>query len=245
MIYIGFDAARKEARLAAYLKTHDCERHVWMVGADMAVPDGYEKHVISVKESIMYRSFYPYMNGIGKQSLLVLNEILYTSNPSTLEYNCIRHFAQQAGHRLVFQRFPLIKEKQDFMILWSMDQENPFLKERYNAIEVFRGVSFAADYLPKLKVTRTAMTGKQMEKYGVLKEKTIEAVRRDPEIIPRRLLKYSEECNEKNEGRRFDSKSELLPRMEIAVNQSKVDQWFYADLKRKMEEMEDVAGKVQ
>lgn len=193
----------------------------------------------------MYRSFYPYMNGIGKTSLLVLNEILYTSNPSTLEYNCIRHFAQQAGHKLVFQRFPLIKEKQDFMILWSMDQTNPFLKDAYNAIEAFRGVQFAADYLPKLEVARTALTEPQMAKYEALKERTIKAVKRDPEIIPRRLLKYSEECNERNEGRRFDSKAALLPRMEIAVNQSKVDQWFFNDLKRRIKEMEDVARKIQ
>lgn len=245
MIYIGFDTGRKERRVLATLETHDCDRHVWIVGKDIAVPDGYEKHVISVKESILYKNFYPFMNGIGKKSLLVLNEILFTSNPSTLEYNCIRHFAQQAGHRLVFSRFPLIKDKRDFMILWSMDQTNPFLKDAYNDVEAFRNVQFADGYLPELVVTETALTEAQMARYETVKQRAIEAVKRDPEIIPRRLLKFSEECNAKNENRAFDSKADLLPRMEIAVNQSKVDQWFYADLKRKMEEMEDVARKVQ
>jgi len=244
MIYVGFEEGRKEDRVRARLLSAGCAKDVWIVGKDIALPDGYVKHQISVKESIMYRSFYPFMNGIGKDSLLVLNEVLYTTNPSTLEYNCIRHFAQQAGHRLVFNRFPLIQSKADFMILWSMDQTNPFLKDPYNTVERFRGVEFAKDYLPDVHVTRTRLTDKQMARYEQVKEAAIAAVKRDPDIIPRRLLKFSEDCNAKNEGRAFDSKAGLLPRMDIAVNQSKVDGYFYGELKRKMEEMEDVAGKV-
>ena len=57
---------------------------------------------IEYNEVIMYRTFYPLLEEIGPDHLLVVNEFMRTRNRNDLTYNCLRHYLNQCGHTMVF-----------------------------------------------------------------------------------------------------------------------------------------------
>lgn len=151
---------------------------------------------------------------------------------------------QQTSKKLVFEQFPLISEKEDFMILWDMDQPNPFLKDKYEYVEKFKN-TFFENVIPEINVVESELNEAQKQKYQEVKAEAIAAVKKNAEIIPNRLLKFSETQNEKNENQIFDSKKSLKIKMNICVNQSGVDQYFYNELQRIVQEIKYVCQKVQ
>ena len=54
---------------------------------------------------------------IDPNTLLVFNECLRTQKRSDLTYNCAHHYCNQTPHKIVFEYFPFIEDKADFMIL--------------------------------------------------------------------------------------------------------------------------------
>ena len=126
------------------------------------------------------------------------------------------------------------------MILYDMIQKNPFWREDYENIDRFENVECNAS----LEIIRHDITlgEKFVRQYEELKEKTILEVKKDPDIIPRRLLKFSEKCKTKFGS--FDDMTKLKPVMNVGVSQLKVDEYYYRELKRKEVELNAVREKI-
>lgn len=203
-----------------------------------------EPYYVQFKEVIMYKHFYPLLQKINSKTLVVLNECLKKTNRHCLEYNCIRHYLQNTEQRLIFNYYPIIEKEGDFAILMDFQERNPFLKKPYKGMTDFSQV-FATPYQWDIAVNRCEVSDKAVEQYEALKEKTIGEVKKDPDIIPRRLLKFSEQVKKREYPQLdFDSLSERKHKMKVLVSQLKVDQWYYKDLLRWKEGVENVYNKI-
>jgi len=147
---------------------------------------------IEFEETIMYRTFYPLLERIDKNTLLIFNECMRTQNRSDLHYNCMHHYINQCGHKIVFEYFPIIETRDDFMIL--LDFEN---KGKY------RGKPFEYSYLKdedvlmkpykfNLETQIIKTTDAQKEDYKKEKESLFDNIgMKDPNTIPRNLQLYA------------------------------------------------------
>lgn len=216
----------------------DKTKKIYIVGDKI---DGIEAETISFKESIMYKYYFRWLSEINDDCALILNNILKKQQRNALEYNCIRYYARQAGTVTVFNDFPLIDSKNDFMILYDMIQPDPFWKREYDDIERFENVHFNLQIA--IHKTDVMLPEKCVSEYEKLKSDCIESVKRDADIIPRRLLRFSEK--HKSKYGVFDSLADLKQEMNVAVSQLKVDKYFYSELERKVGEINGIGEKLQ
>ena len=206
------------------------------VAGDPVPLEGYQ---ITFKEVIMYKHYFPWLQELGPDAVLVLNNCLKKLAFSCLEYNCIRHYCQQSGHVLVFSPLPLIQSIEDFKILRSFIAPNPFLKEFDNDYSKVH-----ANFKISYSVEEVKLDAKVHEKYEALKagliagcqEKAERAVICNTDIIPRRLLRFAEKYKPSGYDRLDDFKSE----MKLCVSDLKCDQYFYHELLRKKAESESL-----
>lgn len=242
MIYIG--NCEKEKIIAEKIRDCGAEKVV-ILGDILSVPDGVEIDCVSFADSIKYVHFYRLLGKIDAKTLVVWNGFFRTANRYALNYNCARRYFQQTPHRLIFEPFPFRERKEEFMLFWDMTRPNPFLKERFSDVKKFTGTHIYDSCSPTVEIVNITLPDASLSKYEKLKAEAIAAVKKDPDIIPRRLLKFSESENEKIAGSKFDSKAELKPsKMKISVNQTGVDKWFKKDIERKLEEVELIKAKI-
>lgn len=211
---------------------------VYIIGDDISI-DFKNKENIKFSDTIMYKYFYRLLQEINKNSLIVLNECLKKQNRYDLTYNCIRRYMLQTDHRLIFNYFPIIKEQEDFMILYDMLQNNPFLKEPYKYITEFENVE-VGKVVFEVNKTDVVLTDECEAEYEREKENLIGKVNKDPDIIPRGLLRFSEKKKPKN----YDSLAKIKPVMNVAVSQLKVDAYYYNELLNFRKELTDVLQKI-
>ena len=179
------------------------------------------------------------MQEINKNSLIVLNECLKKQNRYDLTYNCIRRYILQTNHRIIFNYYPIIREEKDFMILYDMLQNNPFLKEKYEYITKFDNVEIGSI---EFEVTKDdVVIDLSDEEYEVEKKKLVSEVNKDPDIIPRRLLKFVE--SKKPKG--YDRIDKIKKHMHVAVSQFKVDEYYYNQLLDFKKELDNVIQRIQ
>lgn len=198
-----------------------------------------DAETITFKESIMYKYYFRWLSELNKDCVLVLNNILRKVQRTCLEYNCIRYYAKQAGSVIVFSDFPLIQSKDDFMILYDMIQPDPFWKRHYEEVNIFENVSM--NCIVNVNKTDVILSEKIVQGYEEAKEAAINAVKKDADIIPRRLLKYAEKAKKGN----FDKLTDLKSEMNVCVSQLKVDLYFYNELLRKVDEINGIYKKLQ
>lgn len=240
-IYIG--ECDKAAVIAAYLSANGLKK-VAVVGDPLELPAGVTENRVSYQDSIMYKYFYKMLQFVGTDTLFVWNDAYVSRNRYMLNYNCIRRYAQQTPHRLIFQRLPIREKAEDFMTLWDMIQPNPFLKEAYADIDHFTDVDFSGFALPEITVEQVEVTPDQVAKYQAVKAAAIEAVKKDPAIIPRRCLKFAETLACRVKGRVYDSKAEIKPVMLVSLTPLPVDKYFLEKLKNTQKEIENVIQKI-
>lgn len=234
-IYIGeYD---KTKIVNEYISENKIDK-VYIIGDDISI-DFENKENIKFSDTIMYKYFYRLLQEINKDSLIVLNECLKKQNRYDLTYNCIRRYMLQTDHRLIFNYFPIVKEQEDFMILYDMLQNNPFLKEPYKYITEFENVEVSKVVFDVNK-TDVVLPDECEAEYEREKENLIGKVNKDPDIIPRGLLRFSEKKKPKN----YDSLAKIKPVMNVAVSQLKVDAYYYNELLNFRKELTDVLQKI-
>lgn len=243
MIHIGLDRQERARLVAEKFASCGAEKIVVLGDPLSEVPDGVEADNVSFQQAIEYVHYYRLLQKIDAKTLVVWNGFFRTTNRYALNYNCARRYFQQTPNRLIFEPFPLRERKEDFMVLWDMAQPNPFQKEPFEAVKKFDGVHFYADAFPQVETVEVKLTPQSLVKYARLKEAAILAVRKDPDIIPRRLLKFSEAENARQTGQTFDAKNTLKPRMRIAVNQTGVDKYFAEKLMQKISDIKEIYDK--
>lgn len=234
-IYIG--EHDKTRIVNEYIANNKIDK-VYIIGDDVPI-DFKDKENVKFLDTIKYKYFYRLLQEINKGSLIVLNECLKKQNRYDLTYNCIRRYMLQTDHRLIFNYFPIIKEQDDFMILYDMLQNNPFLKESYKYITKFENVE-VGEIIFEINKTDIVLPDKCEAEYETEKDSIIGQVNKDPDIIPRRLLKFSE--GKKPKG--YDSLAKIKPVMNVAVSQLKVDSYYYNELLNFRKELSDVLQKI-
>ncbi len=137
---------------------------------------------------IEYEYFYRLLQDIDEDSLIVINECLRTRNRSDLTYNCAHHYCNQTPHKIVFEYFPIIEDKSDFMILLDFVNKGKF-----------RGKGFDYGFLQtedvkirprkiKLRILPVETTKQDRGRYEKKKEDLFESLGdKDPDTIPRNL----------------------------------------------------------
>lgn len=190
MIRIGLSERQKQKVVNEYLSAHDIKKIYcfYFKKFPLKLNAGCEVEHIEYADIEMYKYFYRLLGEIDEASLIVINECLRTQNRSELIYNCAHHYLNQTPHRIIFEFFPVIEDKNDFMIL--LDFEN---KGKY------KGKSFDYVYLQnedikirpnkiKLEIINVDITDKDRERYEKKKEQLFANIgEKDPDTIPRAL----------------------------------------------------------
>lgn len=240
MIYLGdHDRAGIVRR---YVEEHRI-RNVYLVGEPI---EGVETAGTAIwKDVDKYRCYNVLRTVIRKEDLLVMNEILQSSERNCLKYNCIRQYAVQTSHRLIFQRIPFVSSKDDVAVLHDMTTENPFLKLPME--EVWRDIRVVAS-MPEvtLRIDRVKLSPAELELYQARKAAIFAKLKGSPCLLPGQCLRESEKIGSAHVGYRWDSKSVFLLDGRYFETETGVDR-YYADILRDkarwMSEWRELNGK--
>ena len=234
MIYFGEQDKIKIIKKVIAAKN---PKGVFVIGEDIDI--GEHQH-ISYADTILYKFYYDLQAKISADSLVIFNEAMVSKNRYQLNYNCMRKYVLARPHRLIFQYYPIKQKAEDVMILFDLDSDSPFLKQRYEDVNLFADVG---NMLFDWNVENVVLSDKDLELYYKEKDKIIASVKQDPDVIPRRLLKFSEKLNEKYCGAK-DRKDIIKPVMNIGLNQTGVDDYYFNEMLNFKKEVENVANKI-
>lgn len=149
----------------------------------------------------MYRTFYPllgqvYQNKDGKknnvppitkESLLIVDEMLVTTNRSDLKYNCTHHYLRVSDNHIVFNYYPFIDDKKDFMILMDFDKPDIYKNKSVNDVD-FKNIEIKKRLID-IYSKDIEVDDKTISDYEKKKEELFDNLgNKDPDTIPRNLL---------------------------------------------------------
>jgi len=194
MIRIGLGERQKQRVVKEYLKQHDIKKIFcfYFKKFPLKLNVDCEVEYIERADIEMYKYFYRLLEEIDNSSLIIINECMRTQNRSELIYNCAHHYLNQTPHKIIFEHFPIIENKDDFMIL--LDFEN---KGKY------KGKGFDYNYLKdedikirphklKLDIINVPVTDKDLVRYEAKKEQLFANLgNKDPDTIPRALQLFA------------------------------------------------------
>lgn len=115
MIRIGLNEQEKQREVERYVRENNITQV--KVFYPEKFPVDIDGEHVEYNNIIMYKFFYRLLEEIDPNTLLVFNECLRTQKRSDLTYNCAHHYCNQTPHKIVFEYFPFIEDKADFMIL--------------------------------------------------------------------------------------------------------------------------------
>lgn len=193
MIHLGLTDAAKDAVIAAYCAAHGIRKVVLFSPTKYRLACSFPQHEhVEWAEIILYKFYYRLLQEIDGSTLLVVNECLRTQNRHDLTYNCLRLFAQQTPHVLVFQYLPLIDAWEDFAILFDLVTRSRWKREKVGGA-LLREIPIRVAPVPlELRPVHVATDEKLRAAYAREKAKLLEQVRgdpsKDPHLIPRNLL---------------------------------------------------------
>ncbi len=191
VIRIGLKQSEKQKTLDDYLKNNKIKK-VIVLYADKHESTydfgGTEVEYVEWKDIIMYKFFYRLLEEINNEYLIVVDELMRTQNRSELTYNCAHHYLNQTEHKIVFEYFPFIESKNDFMILLDFIDKGKY-----------KGRSFSYDLLAEkdvkikprkieLELLQLPTTSEQAEEYEKERDRLFDNLgNKDPDTIPRNL----------------------------------------------------------
>lgn len=239
-IYIG--ECDKLNIIKEYTKKNDIDK-IFVFGDDIDL-DNIEIPTETIKFSslIEYRYYYRLLQEVNIKTLIIINECLRRVNRYELTYNCIRHYLMNKPHRLIFNYLPIKEEARDFAILYDFNLDNPFLKDKYEWITDFSNV-VVGEISVDLNVQEITIADEYCQQYEEEKEKVFNNVGKNVNSIPSKLLTFSEKVNKKY-IKDFDSKRNFKPKMNIVVNQLKVDKYYYERLLKIKEQLNECLQKI-
>lgn len=147
LIAIGMNTDQKKEIIRKYLSLHKDVKHIVYfrqdkMGALAIEADGVDVEKRTWSDAIMYRYFYPLLEKIDDRCLIIYDEMMRTQKRNDLTYNCCHKYSNQTKHIIVFNYFPMIEDKDDFMIL--IDLAYP---------DIYRGRACDTDFLQMDGVT--------------------------------------------------------------------------------------------
>lgn len=192
MILIGLTEKQKQAEIVQYVEKHSIKSVIVFSPKRfyMPLPDLGDVPIrqIEYDEVIMYRTFYPLLEEIGQDHLLIVNEFMRTANRNDLTYNCLRHYLNQCGHQIIFEYFPIISKPADFMILLDFDTKSIYKGSGFKLEMLSESYVRCINHHITLQPQSVTLPGNAEEDYDQKKETLFANIgNRDPDIIPREL----------------------------------------------------------
>ncbi len=136
----------------------------------------------------MYKFFYRLLEEIDESSLIIMDECMRTQNRSELIYNCAHHYLNQTPHRIIFEFFPIIDTKDDFMILLDFENKGKYKGKSFDYVYLQNEDIKIRPFKIKLETINVPITDKDRERYEKKKEYLFDNIgEKDPDTIPRNL----------------------------------------------------------
>lgn len=194
-INIGLTKEQKEEMIQKYLSDHTEITKVVYFTADKREPlkiDFEDVEHRTWSDAIMYRYFYPLLEKIDHNTLLIFDEMMRTQKRNDLTYNCCHHYGNQTEHIMVFNWFPLIDNPEDFMILIDFAHPNVYKGQPYTPEYLRLDGVHIVDRMIEIQEHAVYADGKIPEEISAAYEDEKEMLfdnigNKDPDTIPRTL----------------------------------------------------------
>lgn len=194
MIRLGLDPAAKETVINHYLRDHEIKKvfvfypEKFPLAAAIPAPAEHVEYA----DIIMYKYFYRLLEEIDNQTLLVFNECMRTQNRSDLTYNCAHHYCNQTEHKIVFEHFPFIEDRQDFMILLDLLNKGKYKGKSFDWRFLREEDVKARKHIYRLQTIDLPLSEATKRKYEAKKEQLFDDLgNKEPDTIPRQLHVWS------------------------------------------------------
>lgn len=190
MIRIGLSSQEKTVEIDRYLAEHEIKKVFIFYPAKFPLPIDLQvpAEFIEYADIIMYKFFYRLLEEIDDKVLLIFNECLRTQNRSDLTYNCAHHYCNQTPHKIIFECFPFVEDKQDFMILLDFWNKGRYKGKSFD-YQFIKDEDIKVKWINMGLVTIDLnLADNDVAKYEVKKEQLFNNLGNgDPDTIPRQL----------------------------------------------------------
>lgn len=191
MIRIGLNVEEKQKQINEYLEANvDIKKIIVLYYKDFEEKFSTSKKIEYVEYAniIMYKFFYRLLEEIDDTHLIIVNECMRTQKRNDLTYNCAHHYLNQTKHKIVFEYFPLIESKNDFMILLDFQNKNKYRGKGFDWDFVLSEDVEIKRHSLKFKSIAVPCSTEQKGEYLLKKEELLENLKnKDPDTLPREL----------------------------------------------------------
>lgn len=190
MIRIGLSQREKQKIVTEFLSKHEIEKVFCFYFKKFPVKYNVDCEIeyIECADIEMYKYFYRLLEEIDDKSLLVFDGCMRTQNRSELIYNCAHHYCNQTPHKIVFEHFPFIENKDDFMILLDFINKGKYKGKSFDYIYLQDEDVKIKPYKIKMEAINVPITEKDQERYEKKKNSLFDNLgNKDPDTIPRNL----------------------------------------------------------
>jgi len=191
LIRIGLNEKQKQEEIKRYVKQNRIKNVIvfspekyFMELPELDVPI----RQIGYKEIIMYRTFYPLLEEIDGNCLLIANELMRDKNRNCLTYNCYAKYTNQTEHRLVFNYFPVIEHRKDIMVLvdFSNSQRNKGLGLADIDLSEYDIMCVRRDL--RMEIEKIQLPGSAEKEYEKERDRLFDELgNKNPDTVPRNL----------------------------------------------------------
>ena len=201
MIRIGLGQQQKQKLITKYLNDNQINKiycfyykkfpYKYKVG-------DVEIEYIEYSDIEMYKYFYRLLEEIDSKSLIIIDELMRTQNRSELIYNCSHHYLNQTAHKIIFEYFPIIEDKEDFMILLNFEDKDRFHEKGFDY--AYLHTEDVKIYPRRIKMSSINIetSENELKEYKREKEKLFTNLgNKHPDTIPRNLQLFAGNCKKK------------------------------------------------
>lgn len=190
MIRIGLSHREKQKEIDNYLQNHEIRKVFCFYFKNFPVKYKAECEIeyIEYADIEMYKFFYRLLEEINETSLIIVDGCMRTQNRSELIYNCAHHYLNQTPHRIIFEYFPIIENKADFMILLDFENKGKYKGKPFDYVYLQNEDVRIKPVKIKLDTIPVDTSEKDRERYEKKKEQLFANLGdKDPDTIPRNL----------------------------------------------------------
>lgn len=198
MIRIGLNTEEKQNEVNKYIKDNKI-KDVIIFHPDSWITLTMNAQYVKYSDIVMYKVFYPLLEKINNDTLLIFDECMRTNKREDLTYNCAHHYCNQTQHKIVFEYYPIIDKIEDFMILADLD--NTIYKHKKISEEILNSIDIKCKE-NSISIENIVLkpTDKEIKGYYKKKESLFKNLgQKDPNTIPRELQIYAGKIKKPND----------------------------------------------
>jgi len=190
MIRIGLNSRDKQKVIDTYLQGAEIKKIYCFYFKKFPVKFNVDTDIeyIEYADIQMYKFFYRLLEEIDNKSLIIMDGCMRTQNRSELNYNCAHHYLNQTPHKIIFEFFPIIEDKNDFMILLDFENKGKYKGKSFDYVFLQAEDIKVKPFRVKLEPINIEITDRDKERYEKKRDQLFDNLgEKDPETVPRNL----------------------------------------------------------